>query len=76
MKYLKEYPSIKIVLDIHRDAIYSTKTSAVKPTAMIDGKKAAQIMIITGAEEGSITDFPNWNENLKFALNLQKAVLD
>lgn len=73
LKYLEEYPSIKIVLDVHRDAIYSSSTSAVKPTAVIKGKKAAQIMIITGVEEGSITNFPDWEKNLSFALSLQRA---
>ncbi len=72
-KYLKEYPSIKIVLDVHRDAIYYSDTSHCKPTAEINGRKAAQIMIITGAEEGYITDFPHWEDNLKFALCFQKT---
>lgn len=72
-KYLEEYPSIQIVLDVHRDAIYYSDTSHCKPTAEIDGKKAAQIMIITGAEEGYITDFPYWEDNLKFALSFQKT---
>lgn len=71
LTYLEKYPSIKIVLDVHRDAIYSSDTVALKPTAEIGGKKAAQIMIITGAEEGQVTDFPNWEENLKFSLALQ-----
>ncbi len=75
-KYLEEYPSIKIVLDVHRDAIYYSDSSHCKPTAEIDGRKAAQIMIITGAEEGYITDFPDWEENLKFALAFQKTAED
>lgn len=75
-KYLEEYPSICIVLDIHRDAIYYSDTSHGKPTAEIEGKKAAQIMIITGAEEGYITDFPYWEDNLRFALCLQKTAED
>ena len=29
-------------------------------------------MIITGAEEGKVTDFPDWEYNLRFALQLQK----
>lgn len=72
-KYLEEYPTIEIVLDVHRDAIYYSDTSHCKPTAEIDGKKAAQIMIITGAEEGYITDFPYWEDNLRFALCFQKT---
>ena len=31
-------------------------------------------MIITGAEEGSVTDFPDWSENLTFAVTLQNKV--
>lgn len=72
-EYLEKYPTIKIVLDVHRDAIYYSDTSHCKPTAEINGRKAAQIMIITGAEEGYISDFPNWEENLKFALCIQKT---
>ncbi len=72
-EYLEKYPSLKIVLDVHRDAIYYSDTSRCKPTAEIDGRKAAQIMIITGAEEGYITDFPNWEENLRFALSFQST---
>lgn len=75
-KILKENPSIKIVLDVHRDAIYYSDTSHCKPTAVIDDKKAAQIMIITGAEEGYISDFPHWEDNLKFALCFQKTAED
>ena len=70
-EYLRQYPSIKVVLDVHRDAIYYSDTAACKPTAVINGKKAAQIMIITGIEEGPVTDFPDWVLNLRFALALQ-----
>ena len=72
-RLLAENPSVKIVLDVHRDAIYPTETSAIKPTAVIGGEKTAQIMIIAGAEEGLVTDFPDWEENLRFALALQNA---
>ncbi len=70
-KYLKEYPSIQIVLDIHRDAIETDNGVRIKPTSTIMGKKAAQLMIITGCEEGKVTDFPKWEKNLTFALELQ-----
>ncbi len=70
-KYLDEYPSIQVVLDIHRDAIEQSGGVRIKPTAEILGKKAAQLMIITGCEEGKVTDFPDWEQNLTFALRLQ-----
>ena len=71
--YLEQYPSIQITLDIHRDAVWASDTAAIKPTAEIDGRKAAQVMIITGVEEGPVTVFPHWRENLRFALALQKS---
>ncbi len=70
-KILAENPSIQIVLDVHRDAFYYSDTSRGKPIVEIDGKKAAQVMIITGTQEGQITDFPEWEYNLRFALELQ-----
>ena len=73
-KYLKQYPSIQIVLDIHRDAIEQENGVRIKPTVEIMGKKAAQMMIITGCQEGKIKNFPEWKYNLRFALQLQKNI--
>lgn len=70
---LSEYPSIKIILDVHRDAIGYEDGSRVSAVAEIDGKKAAQVMIISAADEGSY-DIPNYLENLHFACELQQAM--
>ncbi len=72
-EYLKKYPSVQIAIDVHRDAIYYSDTQRAKPTAEIDGRKAAQLMIISGAEEGYITDYENWENNLRFSLCFQKT---
>ena len=48
----------------------------MKPIAEIGGRKAAQLMIITGAEEGKVKDFPDWEYNLRVALRLQKRCED
>ncbi|MBQ2848361.1 MAG: stage II sporulation protein P [Clostridia bacterium] len=71
-KHLEDHPEIQIVLDIHRDSITQNNGDKIKPVNTIGGKKAAQLMIITGAEEGKVTDFPDWEYNLRFALQLQK----
>ena len=73
IEYLKKYPSIQITLDIHRDAIEQTDGTKIKPTAVINGKKAAQIMIISGCQEegNSVEDFSDWRYNLVFAVQLQ-----
>lgn len=70
-KYLQQYPSIKVTLDVHRDAIHYDDKTRCKPTARINGKKAAQVMIISGCEGEGVEDFPEWYENLTFATHLQ-----
>ena len=71
--YLKKYPALSVVLDVHRDAIQENNGVKLKPVVTVGGKKAAQIMIISGAQGGKVTDFPNWKQNLRFALRLQDA---
>lgn len=75
-EYLKKYPSIQIVLDIHRDAIQQTDGTKIKPVAEINGKKAAQVMIISGCQEegNSVTNLPDWEYNLTFAVHLQNKL--
>ena len=75
---LKKYPSIKIVLDIHRDAIQLKDGTKIRPVVEVNGKKAAQIMIISGCQEegNGITNLPDWEHNLTFALQLQKKLED
>ena len=68
--YLDQYPSSKVVLDIHRDAIQRENGAAVAPVTVIDGEKTAQVMIICGADNGSM-GMPNYKQNLRFAAALQ-----
>lgn len=69
---LKQYPTICITLDIHRDAVYYDDTTRLKVVTERNGKKAAQMMIIAGAQGGTVTDFASWETNLSFAVLLQK----
>lgn len=69
---LEEYPSIKIVLDIHRDGI-EYDGIRVAPTTEINGKQAAQMMIICGCDDGTGI-LPRYEENLKFAAYLQSNI--
>ena len=72
--YLKKYPTIKIVLDLHRDAVSANDTDKVKLVTEIEGKKAAQVMLVMGSQSGGVTNFPNWKENLKLAVRLQQKI--
>ena len=73
LRHLEENPGILVTLDVHRDAIHTDKGVRVKPFAKIDGKNAAQVMIITGVQEGAIAGYEDWEENLRFAAKLQMA---
>lgn len=70
--YLSKYPSIKVVLDVHRDSV-ARGDDRVKGVVEANGKQAAQIMLVMGCEDGSITDHPNWRQNLRLALRFQQA---
>lgn len=67
VEYLEKYPSIEITIDVHRDSITYKNGTKVKPTAVVNDKKAAKMMIISGCEYGSVKNFPNWEYNLRFA---------
>jgi stage II sporulation protein P len=69
---LEQYPSIKVVLDIHRDAI-SAEGVAYQPFVEIDGREASQIMIISGCDDGTL-GMPNYMENFHFACTLQQKL--
>ena len=72
-KYLDDYPSIKIVLDVHRDAIERDSGDRIAPVAEIDGKNAAQVMIISGCDDGTM-DMPDYMKNFRFAALLQNQL--
>jgi len=69
---LAQYPSIKVVLDIHRDAITS-EGDLMQPVTTISGKKAAQIMIISGCDDGTM-DMPNYMQNFRLASLFQQQM--
>lgn len=71
--YLEKYPSIKVVLDVHRDAIQTSDGTVYKAISEIDGEKAAQVMIISGCDDGTM-DMPEWDKNLRFAAAFQSVM--
>lgn len=73
--YLKKYPSIKVVLDIHRDAIETQENELLKPVTEIGGKKAAQLMIIACGEDGTYK-MPYWKNNLRFGAAFENKIAE
>ncbi len=72
-KYLDEYPTIKLVIDLHRDSIIKSSGEVVRPVAELDGKAGAQLMCVVGTPwEGE--RLPQWQDNLSLALKLRQAL--
>jgi stage II sporulation protein P len=63
-RYLEEYPSIRLVLDLHRDAS-GTGSNQLRTRATVQGQNCAQLMLVMG------TNYEAWEENLSLALKLQ-----
>lgn len=69
---LEEYPSIKMILDLHRDAI-SGGGVRTAPVSEIDGRYAAQFMVITGCDDGRFGNMPDYFSNLSLACAIQNS---
>lgn len=74
-EYLAAHPSIRIVLDVHRDSIVRADNTKIRPVTEVDGLDIAQFMIVTGTDfKGA--NHPDWQNNLNFALKIQKNMTD
>lgn len=76
-KTLKKYPSIQVVIDLHRDGV----GNKVKRTTLINGKRTAQVMFFNGLSRnaaGNIDYLYNKNlqANLAFSLQLKMAAME
>jgi len=72
-QYLKDNPSIKIVVDVHRDAIIRDDGESVAALTEIAGEEYAQLMFVVGTNELG-HNHPDWQDNLSLALRLQKSL--
>lgn len=64
--YLAQYPSIVMVLDLHRDALEKPVREAVE----LGGQTVAPLMLVIGTDEGGL-NHPHWADNLSCGLKLQ-----
>lgn len=73
--YLAQYPSIRFILDVHRDAIEDGQGNQYKVVSPIEGVgTAAQMTLVVGSDGSGLTH-PDWMENLKLAVALQQDIL-
>lgn len=70
--WLAEYPSIQIVIDVHRDALGESGI-VYKTMAEESGVCASQVMLLIGTDESGLSHGA-WRQNLALAVYLQQAV--
>ncbi len=51
-KYKSKYPSLKLFIDVHRDA-YGNEEAGLKDVVIINGKEVAKLMFVVGTGEGA-----------------------
>lgn len=67
--YLEKYPSIQMVLDIHRDSVENSSGKQMRFTAQADGETTAQLMMVVGTDANGLSH-PDWPENMSLAVKL------
>jgi len=67
--YLEQYPSICLVLDIHRDAVADSSGQQMKFTVDNGEQAVAQLMLVVGTDAGGLTH-PHWPDNMSLAVKL------
>lgn len=73
--YLAQYPTIRFILDVHRDAIEDGQGNQYKVVSAIEGEgTAAQLTLVVGSDGGGLTH-PHWKENLRLAVAVQQDAL-
>lgn len=72
--WLAKYPTIKIILDVHRDALVGTDGSIYKLVSEENGEKVAQVMLVVGTD-GSGASHPYWIDNLALAIRYQQELV-
>jgi len=70
---LAQYPSIELVLDIHRDAADGADGTQLKTHGAVGGQPSSQLMVVVGTD-ASGNHHPNWQTNLALGLKLSAAL--
>lgn len=69
-KYLAQYPSISLILDLHRDSVETADGEQLKYTVETPQGTAAKMMLVVGTDAGGLSH-SKWSENMSLAVKLQ-----
>lgn len=68
-EYLEKYPSIRLVLDLHRDAAEDAQGNQIGYTLSTKQGEAAKMLMVVGTDAGGLTH-PDWQDNMALAVKL------
>lgn len=71
--YLAKYPSIRLVIDVHRDSILTSKDQLVRPVTPVGNEAVAQVMCVVGSDAAGGA-YSTWRDNLALALSLRREL--
>lgn len=71
--YLEAFPSITMVIDLHRDAMDFAQDPQLTTLATVGDSRSAQLMLVAGTDHN--VSYPGWQENLAMGVKLT-AVLE
>lgn len=74
---IKDYPTLNIFLDIHRNAYLPGVRNPDDEVVIINGQRVARIFAVIGTGEGFVGGFeqrPDWRENYRFALRITQEL--
>ena len=67
-RYLEAYPTIRYVLDLHRDSLMQADGGLIRAVTSVDGDSCAQVMAVVGS------GFDGWEDNMVLALQLREKL--
>lgn len=72
-RMLEEYPSIKYIIDVHRDSVELSDGTFYPLKASVNGEIAAQLMFVVGTDHGG-SGHTGWVDNLALAARIQASI--
>lgn len=70
---LAQYPSLLLVLDIHRDAVTDSDGAQMRMACTVGAEDMSQLMLVVGSDDGGL-EHPDWRQNLSLAAVLQSRL--
>lgn len=67
-KHLQQNPTLKLVIDLHRDSATYEDGTQWATSCTVNGQQSAQVMIVMGTDRQY--DHPNWEKNLSLGLKI------